>query len=355
MKSFLFLIVGFAVLSDGLGRIHAADSVILEAKSGQGAGRHIVFLTGDEEYRSEEGLVQMARILAVRHGFTCTVLFALDAKDGTIDPTATASLAGAEALDRADAIFMMLRFREWPDATMKHFVDAYLAGKPIIALRTSTHAFKYAENSESPFRKYSYRSTEWEGGFGRQVLGETWAGHHGKNHREATRGIIEPSAKDDPLLRSVGPIFADSGSYKANPASDAVILMRGAVLAGMASDSPLESTGKNNPMQPIAWRRVHRNETGKNNKVVCATLGSSTDLRDENFRRLLVNGVYWGLGMEIPARADVQLVGDYQPTDYGTRKFRKGARLGRAILCSLRRAIDRHTLRCVRRNIGIPL
>ncbi len=127
----------------------AADRVIYEGTSGPGVGKQIVFLTGDEEYRSEEGLPQMAKILATRHGFKCTVLFAINPADGTINPDIRNSLPGAEALDTADVIFMLNRFREWPDAIMKHFVDAYLAGKPIIALRTSTHAFSYGRNSSS--------------------------------------------------------------------------------------------------------------------------------------------------------------------------------------------------------------
>lgn len=77
----------------------AAESVVFEGKSGAGSGKHVVFLTGDEEYRSEEGLVQVAKILAVHHGFKCTVLFSLDSA-GVIDPTASHSLAGADALDR---------------------------------------------------------------------------------------------------------------------------------------------------------------------------------------------------------------------------------------------------------------
>src|ERR1043166_3013854 len=76
--------------------------------------KHVVLLSGDEEYRSEEALPMLAKILSQRHGFKCTVLFALD-KDGTINPTNTHSLPGAEALDSADAIIMLLRFREWPD------------------------------------------------------------------------------------------------------------------------------------------------------------------------------------------------------------------------------------------------
>src|SRR5580692_8186497 len=328
MKNKISSLVVAAVASCALwaSAVRAVDSVVYEGTAGPGLGKHIVFLAGDEEYRSEESLVQMARILAVRHGFKCTVLFSLDAQDGTINPNAGNSLSGPEALDHADAIFMMLRFRHWPDATMKHFVDAYLAGKPIIGLRTSTHAFQYSDADHSIYARYSHDSKEWPGGFGRQVLGETWVTHLGTNHKEATRGIIEPAAADDPLLRGVGQIFADTGEYHVDPQSDSVILMRGQVLAGSTPDSPLEATGKNNPLQPLVWYRIHRNEAGTTNKAFCTTMGSSTDLRDESLRRLLVNAVYWGFGMEIPAKAEVQLVGDYQPTPYGPDRFRRGVK-----------------------------
>src|SRR5215813_6621978 len=137
MKKFLLSFLVF--LSCASLRLLAADFVVYEGKSGSGTGKHIVFLTGDEEYRSEESMPQMAKILAERHGFKCTVLFAIDPADGTINPKVTTTLPGAEALDSADVIVIALRFRQWPDEQMKHFVDAWQAGKPIIALRTSTH------------------------------------------------------------------------------------------------------------------------------------------------------------------------------------------------------------------------
>src|SRR3954467_8790602 len=145
--------------------------VVYEGKEGPGKGKHVVFLSGDEEYRSEQGLPQLAKILAERHGFKCTVLFSVDPKTGEIDPGTKNNIPGIEALDKADACVMLLRFREWPDDQMKHFVDYLNAGKPIIALRTSTHAFSYAKNKNSPYAKFSYNSKEWPGGFGKQVLG----------------------------------------------------------------------------------------------------------------------------------------------------------------------------------------
>src|SRR5688572_5306802 len=90
---------------------------------GPGAGKHVVLVAGDEEYRSEEALPQLARILSVHHGFRCTVLFSIDPATGAIDPDQRGSIPGLEALDTADLAVLFTRFRRLPDADMKHLVD----------------------------------------------------------------------------------------------------------------------------------------------------------------------------------------------------------------------------------------
>ncbi len=306
----------------------AQTHLVYPGGKGPGQGKHIVFIAGDEEYRSEEGLPQMAKILSQQHGFKCTVLFPAEA-DGTINPDNGHLLPGAEALDTADVIFMLNRFRSWTDEEMKHFVDAYLAGKSIIALRTSTHAFSYPKDSKSPYAKFSWDNKEWAGGFGRQVLGETWVAHHGAHKSEATRGIIEPSAKDSPLLHGVKDVFGDTDVYTANPPADVQIILRGAVLKGMNPNDPPVEGPKNTPMQPVAWTRLYKNEAGKQNRIFCTTMGAATDLLNEDLRRLLINATYWGAGLEskIPARAEAALVGDYQPSKYGFGGYKKGVKV----------------------------
>jgi len=313
----------------------AGDRVVYEGQKGPGKGKHIVFLSGDEEYRSEEGLPMLAKILAVRHGFKCTVLFSLNAA-GEIDPNAQHNIPGLEALKTADLVIMLWRFRELPDDQMKYFVDYYLSGKPIIALRTSTHAFNYSKDSQSIYKQYAYNSSAWKGGFGKQVLGETWVAHHGAHKKEATRGIIEPSAKNNPILQGVENLFGDSDVYTANPPADADILVRGQVLVGMnPTDAPVEGKQKptdkyekNNPLQPIVWTRSYKNEAGKTNKILTTTMGAATDLQNEGLRRLVVNAAYWAVGMEkkIPAKADVNYVGDFKPSFYGFNGGKKGVK-----------------------------
>jgi hypothetical protein len=302
----------------------AKDWVVYQGDKGPGHGKQIVFLSGDEEYRSEEGLPQLAKILAVRHGFKCTVLFSI--KDGLIDPNTKSNEPGLEALDSADLCVMLLRFREWPDEQMKHFVEYYLAGKPIIALRTSTHAFDYGKNSESAYKKFHWQSKEWPGGFGRQVLGETWVAHHGAHKKEATLGIIEKASAQHPVLTGITDVFGDTDVYTANPPADAQVLIRGQVLTGMKRTDPPVEGPKNNPMQPVVWVRHYQNEAGKTNRILTTTLGAATDLQDDGLRRLLVNAAYWATGLEkqIKPNADVSVVGDFKPTMYGFNGFVKG-------------------------------
>ena len=305
---------------------HAKDWVVYEGKQGPGRGKHIVLLSGDEEYRSEEGLPMLGKILAVRHGFKCTVLFPINPNTGEIDPNYTKNVPGLEALKDADLVIMLWRFRELPDDQMQHFVDYYLAGKPIIALRTSTHPFNYSDKTTSKFKQYDWRSKEWKGGFGKQVLGETWVAHHGAHKKEATRGLIEPSAKNHPVLKGVDDIFGDSDVYTANPPPDAEILVRGQVLTGMKPTDPPVAGKKNEPMQPVVWVRDYKNESGKTNKVVLTTMGAATDLQNEGLRRLLVNSVYWTLSLPVPEQADVSYVGEFKPTMYGFNGAKKGVK-----------------------------
>jgi type 1 glutamine amidotransferase len=306
---------------------HAEDSgsVTFKGGEGPGKGKHIVLIAGDEEYRSEQGMPMMGKILSQRHGFDCTVLFSIS-PDGAIDPNAGTSLTNPAALDSADAIVMLIRFRKWPDEAMKHFDDAMRRGVPVIGLRTSTHAFQLP--GSSAYKSYN--------SFGKDVLGEKWVSHWGKHKVEATRGVIEPANASDPILRGVSDVFGDSDVYEAAPPADARILMRGQVLAGMKpTDAPAEYTKKradggmqpiNDPMMPIAWTRIVKTADGKDQKIFCNTMGAATDLASEDLRRMIVNAVFWAVGLDVPAKADVSLVGPFEPQMYGFNSFIKGVK-----------------------------
>ena len=137
------------VLSSGPRETIAGDGrwIIFEGQPGPGNGKHIVFVTGDEEYRSEESMPMLAKILAVHHGFRCTVLFAIDEQTGQINPEIVDNIPGLEALDNADLMVLFLRFRELPDAQMKHIVDYYELGQT--HHRTADgHAFLFLQEAQ---------------------------------------------------------------------------------------------------------------------------------------------------------------------------------------------------------------
>ena len=226
---------------------------------------------------------------------------------------------------------MLLRFRAWPDEVMARFDKRLRAGTPIVALRTSTHAFNGLAKG-GPWESWNYNNA---GGFGKRVLGETWLTHWGRHKVEATRGLIEATAREHPLLRGVSSIYGDTDVYEAYPPPDATILVRGLVLKTLARDAEAadyrkarstdkQEQGVNDPAMPVVWTRMHKNDSGATNRILTTTMGSATDLEDEGLRRLVVNGVYWGLGLSVPAKADVTYVDEYVPSFYGFDGFRKG-------------------------------
>jgi hypothetical protein len=311
------------------GHAAAADPwVVYEGFDGPGKGKHIVLISGDEEYRSEEALPQLGKILAKHHGFKCTVLFAVNRQDGTIDPLTLDNIPGLEALKSADLMIIAARWRDLPDDQMRHIVQYLDAGKPVIGLRTATHPFKIAAGKT--YAKYSYNSKQWDGGFGRQILGETWINHHGKHGSQSTRGIVAPGMENHPIVRGCEDIWGPTDVYTVRLplVGDSRPLVLGQVLEGMQpTDKPIAGA-KNAPMMPIAWVKTYQGAQGQAGRVFTTTMGAASDLPSEGLRRLLVNASYWCVGLEgkIPARANVEIVGRFNPSAFGFGKFTKGVK-----------------------------
>jgi hypothetical protein len=279
-------------------------------------------VTGDDEYRSEESMPQLAKILSAYHGFTCTVLFAINPADGTLNPEQADHIPGTEALASADLMVMFTRFRDLPDDQMKPIVAYLNSGKPIMGLRTATHAFNF--KTHTTYAKYSFRDKGFEGGFGRQVLGETWINHYGKHNVESTRGVVAPGMEAHPIVKGCEDIWGPSDVYGITTLhGDCQPLIMGQVLKGMQpTDPPVQDR---EPL-PVAWIKTYTGDTGKTAKVFTTTMGHAGDLQSEGFRRLLVNACYWltGLESDIPARAKVDLIGPYEPNPIGFGGHKKG-------------------------------
>ncbi len=306
--------------------------IVLQGGDGPGNGKHVVLVSGDEEYRSEEALPQLAKILAKHHGFKCTVLFAIDPADGTINPNRNDNIPGLEALKTADLMVIFTRFRKLPDEQMKYIVDYVESGKPIVGMRTATHAF--LNDGSKEYRKYSNSSGEkgWEGGFGRQVLGEKWISHHGDHGRQSTRGIVVKSEEGHPILRGIkdGDVWGPTDVYgvRLPLPGDSKPLLLGQVLTGMKPDDPPVEGKKNDPMMPVAWVKTYSPSEGKTARVFATTMGASQDLEAEGTRRLLVNACYWALEMDrqIPEKSRVDIVGEYKPLPFRGNGYKKGVK-----------------------------
>lgn len=295
--------------------------IVLEGGDGVGKGKHVVLISGDQEYRSEEAIPQLAKILSKHHGFKCTVLFTVDPKDGTVNPNIN-NVPGLEALKSADLLLIFTRFLNLPDDQLQHIAEYVDAGKPVVGLRTSTHAFNGIPGA-SKFARFNNGSKVkgWEGGFGKHVLGEQWVNHHGGHGREGTRGVVVKGEEKNPILKGIeaGTIFGTTDVYTVTlPLPECKPLVLGEVTETLKSDSPAVKGKKNDPMMPVAWTKLYKAEGDKTGRAFCTTMGASQDLEYEGTRRLIVNGCLWAAGLEekIPEKTNVALVGEYKATPF---------------------------------------
>ena len=314
----------------------------------QGAikNRQIVLVSGDEEYRSEEVLPQLAKILSNRHGFDCTVLFAQDSlKPGIINPNYRYNIPGLHLLDSADLVVWFTRFRELPVNQMQ-YLDNYLKkGKPILAIRTATHAFNFVD-PDHPFAHYSWnyqgQIADWHLGFGKKILGETWYTHHGDHKNQSTRGLFPQVAKKHKVLTGIknGSVWGPTDVYGVRTPlpEDVEVILLGETIdraAEFDSNDPMygmkesdttiatvrslgdgTSYNPNEAMPPLVWSKSYQVEYGRRGKAITSTIGSSTDFLDEEVRRLLVNASYYLLGQPVPKNANVDLLGEFSPSAY---------------------------------------
>jgi len=299
----------------------AEPGLVIEGKEGIGKGQHIVFVTGEEYYRSEEGMSMFAKILSQHHGYKCTVLFATDPVTGFINANKANNIPGLEALKSADLMVVFARFRELPDADMKHIVDYVDAGKPVLGIRNATHAFRYSANSTSPYKSWDFQSKAWLGGFGQQILGDTWIAHYGKFQKEATLATVVSSQRNNPVLRGVADtIFChtDVNSVERLTPKD-LVLMQGQVLSGLNPMDPPVTDNRKDVRMPFAWFKTYTAPSGKEGRSFTTTAGASLDWQSEDLRRLMVNAIYSLTGHEkdIPEKSNVNFIGEYKPKPTG--------------------------------------
>jgi type 1 glutamine amidotransferase len=290
-----------------------------QALQADDAAPYVVFVTGDEEYRSEESMPMLARILNRDFGFRVFVAHSLD-KDGYIDPNNLWSVSGIDQLDHADLMVLFTRFRDLPDDEFDHFLRYVDQGKPIVGFRTATHAFKFDRNTK-------HADWGWHGEKIAQLLGQNWITHHGHfsdGDELLTDVTVIDAQRDHPILRGFEPFQAYSWLYHVEGGGDhlrgdAVPLLQGRALKSVHRN---EGRTERYPLtNPLAWTKTYEGRDGTQGRVFFVTAGHPYDFKIESMRRLALQGILWALGMEdrIPAagvRADP--VGSYDPPNSGT-------------------------------------
>lgn len=294
-----------------VGSLSAADTLTFPGGEGPGQGKHVVLISGDEEYRSEETNPMLAKILSTRHGFQTTVLFAINPATGFINPTTNTNIPGLDILAEADLVIINTRFRDLPAEQLLHFANYVNTGKPLIGLRTATHAFN---------TKTEAGDINWNN-FGLDYLGEKWVAHHGKHKVEGARGVIEETNAGHDVLRGVQDIFAPSDVYTVKNLDEAIaqVLVRAAVTESLDPASKiLADDARNKPMQAAIWLRPYTAPNGTKGMALTSTMGASVDFASEDLRRVIVNGVYHLLDLEVPEMTNVDYVDPFTPTFFGT-------------------------------------
>ena len=216
----------------------------------------VVLVSGEDEYKSAETLPAFAKFLEANHGCK-TICLRRASKPDTI--------AGLDALERADLLILYARRMTLPEEQLKKFQNYFASGKPVIGLRTTSHAFQ-----------------NWLV-FDKEVLGGNYQNHYGKEL--LPKITVHPAAMRHPILRGVPATFVSAGSlYRNTPLqTNTTVLLTGRIP---------EHT------EPVAWTHDRPGA-----RIFYTSLGHEKDFEDEAFRRLLVNAIQWALNQPMAFRS----------------------------------------------------
>lgn len=239
---------------------------------------NVVMLIGEDEYETADTLPAFAEAELEKRGLRVTAVHA--------NPRDLNDFPGIEALKTADLMLVSVRRRTPPAAQLELVRQFVAAGKPVVGIRTASHAFSLRDGRQPPAGHAAWPE------FDAQVLGGHYTGHHDNKPDGAQRTLIWrlPSAAGHPILEGVpdGEITVGSWLYKTSPlAKTTVPLLQGRV------------EGRE-PDEPVAWT----NTTAQGGRVFYASLGHPSDFELPAFRRLLLGGIFWALGKPVPAAAD---------------------------------------------------
>ncbi|MDC6389871.1 ThuA domain-containing protein [Maribacter sp. PR1] len=274
---------------------------------------HIVFVTGDEEYRSEESMPMLASIAKRELNAKVTVCYALDSL-GIIDPNRIDHISNLEALENADLMVIFTRFRQLPKKERDYIANYVESGKPIVGFRTATHAFNYEDPS------LAYWNNEWP----TKVFGQQWITHHG--HFDDGKFPVTQITKIDSssvILNGFKPFEAYSWLYHVDGGDWKLYGDSKPILQGHSLKSQHQMDGNLDKFpltNPVAWTKSYTAESGGKSRVFFTTLGHPYDFKIPEVRKIAMNGIFWALGKEkgIPDNGvNVELNTPYEPNNSG--------------------------------------
>jgi hypothetical protein len=237
----------------------------------------IAFVTAEGEYRANQRLAEFAHELLLTKNVNCE--FALGKPTG--DGEGRHNIENLQILNDADlSVFFVRRRALEPEkmAMIKHYVSS---GKPLIGIRTASHAFAARENiprESGDVATVSGKNSEflsvWPE-FDQEILGGNYHGHYG-SLKEGCEVSIVPGMGNHPLLKGIDPEGFTSlcTLYKNRPLSsaNAQVLLLGTI--------------PGQPPEPVLW--TNKNKYGN---VICTALGHWEDWEIESFKNLMINSV----------------------------------------------------------------
>ena len=230
---------------------------------------HIVFISAEGEYKAAQTLPKFASELEIKYGLSCEVL------QGSTDrrDEGRHTIPGMAALTNADLAVVFVRRRALPPEQMKYFRDYMNSGRPLLGLRTASHAFDARGEGPDGY-------LEWPK-FDPEVLGGNYHGHHGRGPKCTV--TVAARASNHPILAGVQMPFISNGSlYEVCPLTKSTKRL----LIGTIPDKEPE---------PVAWTNIY-----KKSRIFYTSLGHPDDFENPQFRRLLVNAVFWAMDKPVP-------------------------------------------------------
>jgi putative membrane-bound dehydrogenase-like protein len=204
----------------------------------------VCLVSGSLEYQSDESLCAFQKQLEEHYQIQCSRAFRKADDD----------LPGLENLDRCDVIVLFTRRLTISGEQLERIKRYCKAGKPIVAIRTASHAFQ-----------------NWLA-LDKEVLGGNYGNHYGAGPR--TQIEMVEKARKHPILAGFEPFHSVGSLYRnTGLAKDTEVLLNGSI---------------SGHTEPIAWTRMHNG-----GRVFYTSLGHPEDFKNESFIRLLVNALFW--------------------------------------------------------------